>query len=63
MGAVQDERHRDSSVLTFLVTASGMSFLGLGAAFWGLVIGITAHLVLHRPCQTAALAITAKNKS
>lgn len=48
VGAVQDERFRDSSVITFLVTASGMTFLGLGAAFWGLVIGMVSHIVLHR---------------
>lgn len=51
IGTVQDEKHRDASVLTFLVTASGMSFLGLGAAFWGLVLGGFAYLVLHQPWQ------------
>ncbi|MBQ0957946.1 benzoate/H(+) symporter BenE family transporter [Ideonella sp. 4Y11] len=55
-GIVQDDKHRDASVITFLVTASGMSFLGLGAAFWGLVIGGLAYLVLHRPWQAAPLA-------
>lgn len=55
IGTVQDEKHRDASVITFLVTASGMSFLGLGAAFWGLVIGGIAYLVLHKPWQSAAL--------
>lgn len=49
VGTIGDEKHRDASVITFLVTASGMSFLGLGAAFWGLVIGAVACLVLHRP--------------
>jgi benzoate membrane transport protein len=47
-GVVHDEEHRDASVVTFLVTASGMSFLGLGAAFWGLVIGGVACLVWRR---------------
>lgn len=51
IGTVQDEQHRDASVVTFLVTASGMSFLGLGAAFWGLVLGGVAYLVLHQPWQ------------
>lgn len=51
IGTVQDEQHRDASVVTFLVTASGMSLLGLGAAFWGLVIGGCAWLVLHQPWQ------------
>jgi benzoate membrane transport protein len=52
VGIIQDVEHRDSSVITFLVTASGMSFLGLGAAFWGLAIGALAYVVLHRPWQS-----------
>jgi benzoate membrane transport protein len=35
---VQKE-HRDAAVLTFLATASGLALFGLGAAFWGLVVG------------------------
>jgi benzoate membrane transport protein len=42
-GAVADERHREASVITFIATASGMGFLGLGAAFWGIVFGMGAH--------------------
>jgi benzoate membrane transport protein len=61
-GAIQDEKHRDASVITFLVTASGMSFLGLGAAFWGLVIGAVACLVLHRPSKRAAALAPAMRK-
>lgn len=37
----------ESSVITFLVTASGMSLVGLGSAFWGIAIGLAAHLVLR----------------
>ncbi len=37
---------REAALITFLVSASGMSFLGLSAAFWGLVFGIAAHLLL-----------------
>lgn len=58
IGTVQDEKHRDASVITFLVTASGMSFLGLGAAFWGLVIGGIAYLVLHKPWQRPGPALS-----
>jgi benzoate membrane transport protein len=39
---------REAALITFLVTVSGMSFLGLSAAFWGLVFGIAAHLLLTR---------------
>lgn len=52
VGVVQDEAHREASFITFIATASNMSFLGLGSAFWGIVLGAAAHLVLRR---TAAL--------
>lgn len=48
MGAINEADHREASIITFLATASGMSFLGLGSAFWGVVIGLAAYLVLHR---------------
>lgn len=37
---------REAALITFLVTASGMSFLDLSAAFWGLIFGVAAHLFL-----------------
>jgi len=40
--------HLEASVITFIATASGMSFLGLGSAFWGEVVGVLAYNVLHR---------------
>ena len=40
---------REAALVTFLVTASGLSLLGIGAAFWGLVAGVIVRLVLHRP--------------
>lgn len=46
-GAVEEAEHREASMIAFLATASGMSFFGLGSAFWGVVIGCAAHLVLH----------------
>jgi benzoate membrane transport protein len=48
VGIAQDEQHRDASIITFLVTASGVSLFGLGSAFWGLVMGTVAYAVLHR---------------
>jgi benzoate membrane transport protein len=48
VGLVQDDAHREASFITFIATASNMSFLGLGAAFWGIVLGTLAHLVLGR---------------
>lgn len=47
-GVVAGDDHREASVIAFLATASGMSFLGLGSAFWGIVIGMIAYCVLHK---------------
>ncbi|WP_312975415.1 benzoate/H(+) symporter BenE family transporter [Stutzerimonas nitrititolerans] len=45
-GAMSVPADREAALITFLVTASGMSLLGLSAAFWGLIFGIAAHLLL-----------------
>lgn len=49
---------RDAGLFTFLVTASGVAFLGLSAAFWGLLFGLLAHALgsLRRPQAQAATA-------
>ena len=39
LNAVREQPTREAAVVTFLVTASGLSFLGVGAAFWGLLMG------------------------
>jgi len=46
--ALDQPAERDSALITFLITASGVSLLGIGPAFWGLVGGIVAHLLLVR---------------
>ncbi len=40
--AMGDDRTRFPALLTFAVAASGVSMLGIGAAFWGLAIGLLA---------------------
>ncbi|PWB34839.1 benzoate transporter [Pseudomonas sp. SDI] len=57
-GAMADEKQREPALITFLVTASGMSFLGLGAAFWGLIFGLLAHGVLTWSRERRALGVT-----
>ncbi|HYF54389.1 MAG TPA: benzoate/H(+) symporter BenE family transporter, partial [Salinarimonas sp.] len=47
--ALSVERDRFAAVLTFAVTASGMSLAGVGSAFWGLVAGLCA-----LACEAAA---------
>lgn len=38
---------RDAALVTFMVTASGMTLLGIGSAFWGLVAGALTLLILN----------------
>jgi benzoate membrane transport protein len=45
--AVSDPRGREAAAITFVVTAAGVGFLGIGAAFWGLLAGM-AMTLLHR---------------
>ena len=42
VGALQEEGERDAALVTFLVTASGLTLAGIGSAFWGLLIGLAA---------------------
>ena len=37
---------REAALVTFLVTASGLSLFGIGAAFWGLLAGIVVRFAL-----------------
>ncbi|MFC4453265.1 benzoate/H(+) symporter BenE family transporter [Deinococcus sonorensis] len=37
--ALSDPRWREAAALTLIVTASGLSLLGLGSPFWGIVLG------------------------
>ncbi|WP_099350589.1 benzoate/H(+) symporter BenE family transporter [Erwinia amylovora] len=45
--ALGDEKQRDAAAIAFLITASGVTLLGVGSAFWGLVGGVLAHQVLN----------------
>ena len=39
-GALSSGAHAAPAAVTFVVTASGLSLMGIGAAFWGLVAGL-----------------------
>jgi benzoate membrane transport protein len=41
--ALEEKDFRDSAVVTFLVTISGVSGWGIGSPFWGLIAGIAVH--------------------
>ena len=45
-GALSAAEGRESSVITFAVAASGLTFLGVGAAFWALAAGLLVRAVL-----------------
>ncbi|MGE4799750.1 benzoate/H(+) symporter BenE family transporter [Yersinia hibernica] len=49
--ALENERQRDAAIITFLITASGVTLLGVGSAFWGVVGGVIAHLILSFPAR------------
>lgn len=51
--ALADAHDREAALVTFLVTASGLSLGGIGSAFWGLVAGTICLLAL-RPRRAAA---------
>ena len=44
--ALSQEKERDAAIVTFLVTASGLTLLGVGSAFWGLVAGGVCYAAL-----------------
>jgi benzoate membrane transport protein len=52
VGMVKDESYREAAFITFIATASNMSYLGLGSAFWGIVLGSAANAVLTKAAST-----------
>jgi benzoate membrane transport protein len=46
--AMGEDHGRIPAVIAFVVAASGVSMLGIGAAFWALVAGLIAHALLRR---------------
>ena len=46
--ALAQENEREPALITFLVTASGITLLGIGSAFWGLVAGVLAITIERR---------------
>lgn len=43
--AFHEIEEREAALMTFLFSASGVQFLGIGSAFWGLIFGIIVMLV------------------
>lgn len=45
--AMQNPKEREAALVTFMVTASGLTLLSIGAAFWGLVAGVITQVILN----------------
>ena len=46
--AMQQPNERDAALITFMVTASGLTLFGIGAALWGLIAGGLTLLILNK---------------
>ena len=45
--AMADAKSREASLITFLACAANITLLGIGGAFWGLLIGLAAYALLN----------------
>lgn len=62
--AMADAKTREAALITFLAASANITLLGIGGAFWGLVIGLLAYAVLNgrwpmRAVQPAAAPLPA----
>ena len=63
---MSDAKTREASLITFLAAAANIRLLGIGGAFWGLVIGLAAYALLNgrwpQRAPQAAIAPVPANK-
>src|SRR5471032_102928 len=45
--AMTEPRKREAALITFMVTASGLTLFSIGSAFWGIVAGVLTLLILN----------------
>ena len=45
--AMSEPKEREAALITFLVTASGMTLFSVGSAFWGIVAGLLTLVILN----------------
>jgi len=48
VGALSAERDREAALITLLITASGVTWFGVGGVFWGLIAGGALYWWAHR---------------
>ena len=51
--AFQDVSEREAALMTFLFSASGIQFFGIGSAFWGLLFGFAVSIILKFRTQSS----------
>ena len=62
--ALAEEKQREASIITILISASGFSLYGIGAAFWSLLAGAIASVLLtwHRsPARRKLVEVTVED--
>ncbi|WP_206336784.1 benzoate/H(+) symporter BenE family transporter, partial [Pseudomonas viridiflava] len=45
--AMVEPGEREPALITFMVTASGLTLFSIGSAFWGIVAGVLTLLILN----------------
>ena len=45
--AMTEPKEREAALITFMVTASGMTLFSIGSAFWGIVAGVITLVILN----------------
>ncbi|MET0949634.1 MAG: benzoate/H(+) symporter BenE family transporter [Pseudomonas sp.] len=45
--AMTEPKEREAALITFMVTASGLTLFSIGSAFWGIVAGVLTLLILN----------------
>ncbi|MCF7543114.1 benzoate/H(+) symporter BenE family transporter [Pseudomonas petrae] len=45
--AMNEPKEREAALITFIVTASGLTLFSIGSAFWGIVAGVLTLLILN----------------
>ncbi|HEY0285500.1 MAG TPA: benzoate/H(+) symporter BenE family transporter [Pseudomonas sp.] len=46
--AMNQPKEREAALITFMVTASGLTLFSVGSAFWGIVAGVLTLVILNR---------------
>ncbi|WQG57108.1 benzoate/H(+) symporter BenE family transporter [Pseudomonas sp. RTB3] len=50
--AMNEPKEREAALITFMVTASGLTLFSIGSAFWGIVAGVLTLMILNGRSRT-----------